>query len=506
MKKIGRDDWGWLSPFELLVAVILLCILPFIDRETARALGPWVFIAPALAALLVCLAWLQLAWARFEEDAYRSAKLTKRLARAFLAILLLAIGLTFWEDVYWIANGPKQAVPEKMTSNLKDALKEKGVQQFGKAMGGSITASPNLKLMNPDIRSTLGAAKCKAVSYKKNPGFIKKFQCDMSSDIATQRPQCRFVWKLKPIHEAGNNLAIVSNRRDVVSKFPSSGYGKWGLSGKPISKAPYVGVAFVACAADKLRKSQKNWNLHVAFVLSTAEEIENYKSTFRTVGFDWITPQHFARPYQAEIFALTSLYRVTQLIYSGKPPLQQTVTSSKQADLFDVEQLKALRKIPPSEIRVGNNSDWQLGNSRGSCLLAAAASGFTGSSGTELHVAPSVVTPIMSKADRSLVLIPAGGEPISLPCTLFSALITRNMSSASNYPPALTGKLVRYYHSPGESMEESVRSGYATRAAGLTLYLLGFSVKYNPNRSTTHVTGKWPREEFITGTSAPTRP
>src|SRR5205814_1009773 len=129
-------------------------------------------------------------------------------------------------------------------------------------------------------------------------------------------------------------------------------------------------------------------------------------------------------------------------------------------------------------IRVGNRSDGQLGNSRGSCLFVATVSGLNRDS-VRVHVAPSGVTSDLSTTDRSLVLLPPTKQPISLPCTLVSALVTRNMSQASNYPPELTGPTLPYHIALGESKQDAQRAAYNIRAAALTLYLLGFDVEYN---------------------------
>ena len=240
------------------------------------------------------------------------------------------------------------------------------------------------------------------------------------------------------------------NRQEVVTKFTASGYGKFALSGGASAAAPYMGVAFVACAVGSLPRPTPTGNLRVAFVLAGVPEIHTYHFLFRTVGFDWVATDHFAEPYIAELFALTSLYDVSKMIYD-KTKFTQTVTSSAQHDLFGIAELEELRQSSQDSVRVGNRSDGQLGNSRGSCLLVADVSGLKAAL-PKVHVAPSAVTPDLSTADRSLVLLPANAEPISLPCTLVSALVTRNMSAASDFPPALTGTTLRYYPAQGESM------------------------------------------------------
>lgn len=495
-----RDDWVWLRPFQLVTAVVVLSILPYIDRATAQVLGAWVLIAPGLALSIVVFGLLRLCKRPYERTSESSNSDPNYAAVAFLSTyLLVATALNCWVvATVWIVTTPKTdaVVPEMKTSNLEDVVKAKDIQTLAGAGGGPIASTPKLSYLDADIMNTLRDVTCAHVPNATNSTFTNEFECRMSSDRTLNRPMCRFIWKVGPMFDSGTDLAIVTNRDDVVSKFTTSGYGRWGLSGGPPSDAPYLGVAFVACAHGSLPSPISEWNLRVAFVLSKLADIKEYNSLFRTVGFDWVTPQYFDRPYIAELFALTSLYRVSGLLFTGNPPLAQTMTSSRHDDLFGVEQLKALRQIALTNVRVGNNSDGQLGNSRGSCLLVASVSGLTDVSGAKVHVAPSAVTPVLSTADRSLVFIPTVSEPISVPCTLVSALVTRDMSSASKYPPALTGTTVRYYLAPGESMRDATRRGFNVRATGLTLYLLGFAVTYDGKRFA-QVTGSWPRDEFI---------
>ncbi|MDX6444400.1 MAG: hypothetical protein QOH71_1474 [Blastocatellia bacterium] len=501
-----RDEWVWLRPFHLITAVAVFSILPYIDRGTAQSLGKWVLIAPILALLIVGFGLVRLV--KSGRNSAKTKNKTDYAAILFLLTFLIATAANCWVvATLWIVAEPIVATPvatsEMKTSNLEDAIQAKDVQTLASSSGGGLANATNLHYMDPDVRSALKDVKCTHVADATNPTFANEFECNMPSDPAAQRPACRFNWKVTPIVDAESELAVVSNRQDVVSKFATSGYGKWGLSGGSPNQAPYVGVAFVACSDGSLPNPISNWNLRVAFVLSKAADVRKYNSLFRTVGFDWVTPQYFARPYLAELFALTSLYDVSELVFKGAPPLAQTMTSNRHDDLLGVEELGAFRQVGWTNVRIGNNSDGQLGNSRGSCLLVAAVSGLAKIGGTQVHVAPSAVTPVLSTVDRSLVLMRTGGDPISVPCTLFSALLTRDMSLAKNYPPALTGTSVRYYLSPGESTSDAMRRGFNVRAAGLTLYLLGFGVSYDGKERPAQVTGSWPRDEFI-GAVSPT--
>lgn len=490
---------AWRSVAELLILVVLLSILPYADREIARSLGGWTLIAPALALSLAFFG----GWLIYVELGHeRNFDRQKIPLAALLIALTTGAALNTWAvATSWIEGAPMTAGPRttsKLKTDLDAVAASPDVERFGKVAGSTgLPSAPSLNVMVPYVKGMLDDVKCTAIEDSKEPAFMGAFECRLRSNTTPEWPACRFIWSLAPIHEGtGATLATAKSRDDVVAKFTRSGYGKFDLSGGPPAAAPYLGVAFIACASGNLPDPPPKGNLRVAFVLANPAQITTYHSIFRTVGFDWVGNDHFVRPYIAELFALTSLYKVSHIIFSDNAKFTQTVTSSDQDDLFGVDEIAALRQMPWGSVRVGNQSDGQLGNSRGSCLLVADVSGLRSGS-LRVHVAPSAVTPDLATADRSLVLLPARGEPISLPCTLISALVTRDMSAANNYPAGLTGKTLAYYLVPGESTQDAQRRGYNVRAAGLTLYLLGFGVTFNARKTPPRVVGLWPRAEFV---------
>jgi hypothetical protein len=420
----------------------------------------------------------------------------------FLIILTVVVTLNAWVvTTVWIANQPLPPTrPTLKTSNLDSIASAAGVAEFTKAgWPAGLPVAPSLTRMDSRIVASLGNTRCAAVADPANPAFTAMFECTMQPSPVVQA-ECRFRWSLTPVFETGNTLATVKDRDDVVAKFPTSGYGKWAVSG-PAAAVPYVGVAFVACANGRLPNPIPDWKLRVAFVLADAKDINDFHALFRTVGFDWVARYYFDEAYVAELFALASLYRVSRLVFTSQTSFSQTVTSSAQHDLFGVAAISAFRKLAWNDVHVGNVSGSQLGNSRGACLLVADVSGVASAS-VAVHVAPSGITPDLTTVDRSLVLLPTGSQPRSLPCTLVSAMISRNMP-AKDYPSSLTGKTLRYYLVEKDSTLAAQRLGYAVRSAALTLYLLGFSVKYNPDVRTTHVSGSWPRKQFALGLTTP---
>jgi hypothetical protein len=515
------DASPWISFRELFVAVVLLSILPYFSRDTAQSLGLWTVIAPGVAfwlavfgGALVLFEWRRdgppgqsyrqqrLTWQ--PADSPRRAYATQLLRAALLSTLVVGAGLNTWAvATSWAQGRPKaaeQTTAESDASDLNAITASPGVQQLTKTGGAkSLPSAPNLKVMLRYITGMLSQARCTATRDPADPPFTSAFVCTVTANKTPRWPRCRFIWSISPVY-ANGRLATVESRVDVVTKFKKSGYGKFGPPGVKPSTAPYLGVAFVACGKGAARTGKAN--LRVAFVLSNASQITKYSSGFRTVGFDWIQADHLAKPYVAELFSLASLYKVTQIISTAKEKFTQTMTSSAHDDLFDVKALDALRRIQSGSIRVGNRSDGQLGNSRGSCLLVAAASGLSRDS-LRVHIAPSAVTSGLAAADRSLVLLPPTKPAVSLPCTLVSALITRDMSQANNYPAALTGTTLRYRVTKGESKQDAQRAAYDIRAAGLTLYLLGFEVTYDRARTPPQVVGSWPRTAFVAAKKIP---
>jgi hypothetical protein len=490
---------------ELFLAVVSLSLLPYLSRDTARSLGRWAVVAPGVAlalaifgALLIYLEWQPIP--RTDRSSIR-----ERAAAALLLTLVVGAALnTYTVATVWLdppqsqkslkfGTGNPKPPRGSTKSNLNDIAALPGVIQFAQAAHEkALPTAPDLTVMLPYIRGMLSRSRCAVLPNPTDPVFTDGFMCTLKRSSSPSWPECHFLWSLSPVYTRGA-LATVSGRDDVVTKFKRGGYGKYMPPGVARSTLPYVGVASVGCPSGAGKPGTAN--LRVAFVLSNASQIATYHSAFRTIGFDWIDTDYLPAPYIAELFSLVSLYRVTQIIGTDRTAFRDTMTSSAQDALLDAEALKALRGLQ-GDVRVGNRSDGQLGNSRGSCLLAAAAAGLTKDS-VRVHVAPSVVTPDLSIADRSLVLIPPTNELISLPCTLVSALVTRNMAQAKNYPGQLTGTQLSYQTDSGESKQDAQRAAYNVRAAGLTLYLLGFDVAYDAAARPGQVVGYWPRSEFI---------
>ena len=84
-----RDDWVWLRPFQLVTAVVVLSILPYIDRATAQALGAWVLIAPGLALSIVVFGLLRLCKRPYDCTSQSSNSDPNYAAVAFLPTFLL---------------------------------------------------------------------------------------------------------------------------------------------------------------------------------------------------------------------------------------------------------------------------------------------------------------------------------------------------------------------------------------------------------------------------------
>jgi hypothetical protein len=487
----SREAATWLHFRELFIAVVSLSILPYLSRGTAQSLGHWAVIAPGVALSLALFGGFFIYLD--SRLAYSNDPARQLLIAALLLTLVVGTGLNTWAvAAVWTKREPSQEAAVSKTSDLNDIAGSPDVIRFAEAAGQKkLPSVPNLNVMVPYIREMLSHTTCAATEDSTHLGITHDFECTRRPSRASRGPQCQFTWSLSPVY-AGTALAIVKGRDDVVTKFKhQSGYGKLVLSSASEATAPYVGVAVVGCAGRAGKPPRQN--LRVAFVLSTASQTTRYKSVFRTVGFDWIEPDYLPEPYIAELFSLTSLYKVTQLISSDKAKFPQTMTTGAHDVLFDRDAIQALRKVPRSSIRVGNRSDGQLGNSRGSCLLVAKTLGLTRDS-VRAHVAPSAVTSDLSLADRSLVLLPPGNEPISLPCTLVSALATRSIKPVSNYPAEFSGATLHYRIAPEESRQDAQRAAYNIRAAALTLYLLGFDVKYD--KAAVRAIGFWPRSEF----------
>jgi hypothetical protein len=468
---------------DVLVVVVGLSLLPYLDRDVARTLGRWVLITPALAV------WVALygVWNVLESGKpFRGRAPGAELALA-LGVLTAALlnGVAVWH--VWIAGQPKPKSAVK-TTDLNELADLPGVKSFASEAGKRpFPSAPGLKVLTPDLVAMLAQVECKAIDDPGGRPFAGGFVCTRRADRSLGLPGCRFTWPLSPVYDPSTSaLATVKSRDDVVTKFTTSGYGKWGVSSGNSRTAPYVGVAFVTCAKGGIRKRKDN--LRVAFVLDTASQIRDFRALFRAVGFDWISADYFAKPYVAELFALTSLFEASRIIYTDRGRFARTLTTSANDDLFDASGIEALRALRERDIRVGNRSDGQLGNSRGSCLLVAkAVEGRTAP--LPVHVAPSAATTDLTTSDRSLVLLQPKRDPISLPCTLASALVTRNMSAAAKYPNELTGTQLRYSVEPGEPKLDAQRPSYNVRAAGLTLYLLGFAVSYDAEKSPRQVIG-----------------
>lgn len=486
----SREAATWLHFRELFIAVVSLSILPYISRDTAQSLGHWAIISPGVALSLALFGGFFIYLD--SRLAYSNDPARRLLIATLLLTLVVGTGLNTWAvAAVWTKREPSREAAVSKISDLNDIAGSPDVIRFAETAGQKkLPSVPNLNVMVPYIRDTLSYTTCAATEDSTHLGITHDFECTLKPSKAWHGLRCQFNWSLSPVY-AGMALATLQGREDVVTKFHHGGYGKWGPPGTSEATAPYVGVAVVGCASRAGNPSRRN--LRVAFVLSTAAQTTDHKSVFRTVGFDWIEPDYLDEPYIAELFSLASLYKVAQLISSDKAKFPQTLATAAGDVLFDKDAIHALRKVPLGSIQVGNRSDGQLGNSRGSCLLAAKILGLIRDS-VPVHVAPSVATSDLSHADRSLVLLPPGTEPISLPCTLLSALATRSINPASNYPAEFSGATLHYRIAPEESRQDAQRAAYNIRAAGLTLYLLGFDVEYG--KDAVRAIGFWPRSEF----------
>lgn len=496
---------AWLMVMALVAAVALLAILPYVGREATLVLGRWILLAPALAVTLAATGGFALYQLFFPHRSAMEESIKRSpgwagvvlLSALFVAALANLVAVA----VLWLAQVPRppasSAAPVPSRADLAVLAANPDMQLLGHALVGSaIPASPQLRVLEPFIRGSLRDVSCDAHFDPSDATVTREFVCTMPAVASPSRPACELRWSVTPIFEAnGSSLAVIGTRDDVVTKFSSSGYGMWAVSGKPSTLPSFVGVAFVACEEGKLPSPITSWNLRVAFVVDSAEEVAAEGHIFRTVGFDWIARSYFQRPYLAEVFALASLHSITGLIRNDQVHFVQGLRSLAKDDVLSDAALRALRSRPASMIHVANRSDSQLGNSRGSCLLAAEMLGT--SPGVSVHVAPSAITRDLPTADRSLVVFSAGHDPISVPCSMVSALVTRDMSGAVGYPTALSGGSMQIYSPSGLSSREVQRRGYNIRAAALTLYLLGFSVSYSPARNPDIVAGLWPRAEHV---------
>src|SRR6266850_3903241 len=128
-----RDEWVWLRPFHLIGVVILLSILPYIDRSTARSLGAWMLIAPALAFFILGFGLLRLVKADNNSGSAKNA------ATLFLFAFLLATAANCWVvATVWIVAETNVAVPEMKTSDLADAVQATDVKTFASAAAGGL--------------------------------------------------------------------------------------------------------------------------------------------------------------------------------------------------------------------------------------------------------------------------------------------------------------------------------------------------------------------------------
>jgi hypothetical protein len=484
--------------------VVALSLLPYFSRTVTDSLGRWVAIAPALALAISVLGGLLI---HFEETRRPPALRQRRSGQvpsihmALLAVLVTAVAANLWAVwQIWAAPGPVQgAAPEQVrgapvlrTSALDQLGRSPSVLDFASAAGKRpLPSSPSLSVMTAYVSGILATAKC--VADRQAGSQIRGFECTLGPSKQPEWPSCRFTWSLSPVTDpSGSTLVSAASRDEVVTKFPHSGFGKYGEDAG--AGAPYIGVAFVNCGGTRVAALPPGGNLRVAFVLSAADDISTYHALFRTVGFDWTSADYFKKPYIAELFALASLYDVSRILYRDRA---LTTLTSTGHELFGQTQIEALRELSLTTLWIGNRSDGQLGNSRGSCLLLADASHLATST-ARLIIAPSGVTPDLPTSDRSLILLPKKGGAASLPCTLVSALTTRNMNAARDYPASLQGEALDYLQQKEQSRQDAQRIGFNIRAAGLTLYLLGFRVSYDLGRHPNQVVGFWPRAEFIT--------
>jgi hypothetical protein len=369
-------------------------------------------------------------------------------------------------------------------------------------------------------------------------------------------PQLQFKWRLSPVWSPLGDLRTVQSRQDVIrDEFRMGGVGQSPTGEK-------AGVATVTCAEPASADPQCDMDLRVAFIISTSnrnkiniatlyqdytdsrqepfssgsceKDFNLFPSLFRTVGYDWVKQPGIAPsvPFYHEMFAILSLYKISQMIAASESPDFEEELSDglRTADGYEIIPANVVRAYVSNSsckggIRVGNNSDYQLGASRGACSLihwsvAHAKASYLGSAETladeddqtgsqagrrEWAVVPKAFTPMLPNTDRTFILFgDDGGVTHSMPCVLVTNWIVNQIPYeglasifrvSNNFPAGYRTGVVAYTLSPREQQDSQRRAeALGLRASAAVLHMLGFKIVYN---SETQISGMWPREGFL---------
>ena len=509
-----RHTHCWTGLFQLTAAVAFLAGVPYLSRETAGTLGIWALL-PALLAVAVAIFGLlvmtrELAAFATVKSKYRELQshLTnithppKSLFTYYITIylvgLILASGINCVAILrVWLppakattsSTGPKQVDLKEFRSNVLAFL-----STLDPAVDRPSKPQVRGDYLAPQIRQLLQGAPC--VAKPGTPGHpIEELVCSGNISVHDQSLSCEFTWILKPAREGSSqDLVVVRDRMDLV-RFQKSGYGVYAVSKTGSGPVPHIGVAKVACGAVA--------QLDISFVLSSPEDIGEYKSIWRTVGFDWKVPEHYDTPYLPELFALSSLYHLSVLLRNSRDLVPTSRATTEGHVLLSEDAVRKLRALMPNELRVGNRSDYQLGHARGACKLALQSMISSSQTKVTTHIAPSLFIPSLVNADPSLVALPSDAEVTSIPCAPLMATLANIgfPDQLDGYPQTLRSEIVNYELLPGEVHSAARRRVLGTRAAGLTLYLLGFALDA-PKVSSNDVypdvvVGRWPRAELL---------
>jgi len=314
--------------------------------------------------------------------------------------------------------------------------------------------------------------------------FIATTRCGLSRGIYTCRSpatssgttRCEFVWPMTRLSEGGKTSVITGRNSVVQSQFRNGGVAE--VRGEP------AGVAVVSCGGDRA--------IRVTFILSDARATRDHGSLMRTVGFDWVDEreQGIHELYELETFALASLFHISQSVASGA----RAVKGTDGRVVFSQATAKAAARVRKTYgmVRVGNNSGNELARSRKACRLGLEAAGITSA-----HVAPSEIIESYYGSQAMVVLASASGAgPRSAPCPLVLAWLAGRGAGPARFPTSHTSATIDVFPG-GDTPQAPLQNAVATRAAAVTLYLLGFEVAEPSGSENKGARGYWPRKNLI---------
>ncbi|HLW69330.1 MAG TPA: hypothetical protein VKS22_01790 [Candidatus Binataceae bacterium] len=359
------------------------------------------------------------------------------------------------------------------------------LREFAAQVG--LAGPMRLDYLESKIRDIIAATKC----HKDGSNGEISFTCDATPDPDVS--SCSLRWPLNPIKGDGpDGLAVVEGRTTVISQeFSGGGYALFNASDTGGEALSAIGIAPVVC-------NDVNSEFRLAFVLSNAEELNKYKSAFRTRGYDWITPRYKPVPYLPEIFAMASLREISNLIRDDTP--QNALVASDKRVLLNEDAIKVLRRVSPQEITVGNNSNFRLGVSRGACILAMRAANYPFD--RDIQVAPSEYSRTYDTLAPSLVIFPPRDRTRSVPCPLMISWLSIDATPEDGLPEAFSSPELKYKLEAGIGPEENIWRGYAIRTAAVMLYMLGYEVRSPTGDKLGVVSGQWPRKALLTPAAA----